>query len=208
MFFVCSECGMYNEEHEVAPDGSYIICPHCQHAARFLQLPLFVITGPSGAGKSTACVQMAGKFQECVILEQDILWLPGFANAEDNYRSYRSIWLRMALNIQQSGRPVALFGTVIPEQYESLPLRRYFSAIHYLSLVCDDAVLEQRLRSRPAWRKSHTDEVVQEMLRFNRWLKEHADKTKPPMTLLDTSSISVEETIAAITQWIRQYLPR
>lgn len=60
----------------------------------------------------------------------------------------------MAKNISQAGRPIVLFGTGmgVPENIEPCVERRYFSEIHYLALVCDDGVLAQRLRARPAWR--------------------------------------------------------
>ncbi len=51
-------------------------------------------------------------------------------------------WLRLARQIGQAGLPVVLDGMTIPEQIEPLGERRYFSSVHYLALVCDDAELE------------------------------------------------------------------
>src|SRR5262249_31384457 len=138
--------------------------------------------------------------------ETDILWglLP--ATPEDNYQSYRNAWLRLAKNIGQAGRPVVLFGSALPEQYESCLERRYFSTTQYLALVCDDDALIERLKQRPAWPASATPETLERMGQFNRWLKTHAATTHPPMLLFDTTNASVDDTAAFIAQWIRQRL--
>jgi predicted ABC-type ATPase len=206
MFNVCPRCGEYCVEKTIDASGPFALCPYCGHAHPFLQQPLFLITGPGGAGKSTVCLELVPLVQECVILESDILWGSVPATPENNYRDYRNLWLRLAKNIGQSGRPVVLCGTAIPEQFETCPERRYFSTLYYLALVCDDQLLEERLKQRPAWRRSGTAEFIKDMLRFNRWLKDHASTTHPPMTLLDTSHQSVSETVTEVAQWIRQYL--
>ena len=53
----------------------------------------------------------------------------------DGHPAFRSVWLRMAAMIHQSGRPVVLCGTVVPPEFEDLPERVFFSDIHYLALV-------------------------------------------------------------------------
>ncbi|HEU5227552.1 MAG TPA: AAA family ATPase [Ktedonobacteraceae bacterium] len=206
MFNVCPQCGEYCVEKTIDPAGPFAVCPFCQHAHPFLQQPLFIITGPSGAGKTTVCLALTTLMNECVIIESDILWglLP--ATAENNYSEYRNVWLRIAKNIGQAGRPVALCGTAIPEQFEACPERRYFSTLYYLAIVCDDALLEERLKLRPQWRESGSGEVIERMLQFNRWLKEHATTTKPAMTLYDNSHRSIQETTSDVAQWIRERL--
>ena len=106
-------------------------------------------------------------------------------------------------NVGQSGRPVVLCGTVIPEQFEVCPERRYFSTLHYLAIVCDDQLLEERLKQRPAWRHSGSTESIETMIQFNQWLKEHASTTRPPMTLVDTGYQSIPETVRHVAQWIQ-----
>jgi len=141
-----------------------------------------------------------------VILESDILWGAFPADPENNYRDYRNLWLRVAKNVGQSGRPVVLCGTATPEQFEACPERRYFSTLHYLTMICDDQILEDRLKQRPVWRQSGSTESIKGMIQFNRWLREHASSTYPPMTLLDTSHRSISETVRDVTQWLRQRL--
>jgi hypothetical protein len=53
-----------------------------------------------------------------------------------------------------------LVSTAGPEQGEACSGQRSFGALHHLALVCDDDVLESRLRARPAWRRSDTAEVI------------------------------------------------
>ena len=38
------------------------------------------------------------------------------------------------------------------------------------------------------------------MVDFNRWLREHADTITPPLTLLDTTESTVEETVSLVAQ--------
>jgi len=202
MFNVCPACGRYSEEKLIDPDGPFAICPYCGHRHHFVRLPLFVLTGASGAGKTAVCLALAAKMSECVFMESDVLWRTEFATPDDGYRAYRNLWLRVAKNINQAGRPVVLCGSAIPEQFEGCPERRYFSTIHYLAMVCDDNVLMERLLSHPGWRKSSEPRFVQEMLRFNQWLKDNADKTEPPMTLLDNTHLTEEQSAAQVRHWI------
>jgi predicted ABC-type ATPase len=206
MFNVCPRCGEDFVEKVIDASGPFAICPACRYAHRFLQLPLFIITGASGSGKTTVGQELLGQMQECVILESDILWGTVPATPENAYREYRELWLRLAKNIGQNGRPVVLFGTAIPEQFEACADRRYFSTLHYLAMVCDDDLIAERLRQRPAWRKSGTTAFIQEMIQFNRWLKAHADATQPPMTLYDTSHRAIAETASNVARWIRERL--
>jgi hypothetical protein len=202
VFYVCPGCGAYTPEKRVDPAGPYAVCPECGYAQPFLRLPLFVITGASGAGKTAACLGVVGRLRGCVALETDILWGPEWDTPADGYRRYRATWLRLALNIGQSGRPVALFGTALPAQFEPLMERRYFAAIHYLALVCDAATLRARLEARPAWRGSGAPEFVARMVAFNDWLRRHAATTDPPMALYDSSGRSASETADAVAAWI------
>lgn len=208
MFNVCGGCGLYDVDKQVDAAASVAICRHCGYRQRFRRLPLFVLTGASGSGKSTLCRVLPDALPECVVLENDILWRPEFAQPEDGYRSYRELCLRLAKNIAQSGRPVLLCGSAIPEQFEQCVERRYFAAVHYLALVCDGGLLTARLRARPDWRGSAAADVLARMERFNAWLREHATYTRPPMTLLDTTNVPVRETLEGVTAWVRHRLVR
>lgn len=208
MFNVCPGCGEYSDNKEVIPIPPVAICRHCQYGSPFVMLPLFLVTGASGSGKTTAALKLARQMNDVVVLDQDILWDDRFNKPEDNYYEFRNQWLRMAKNIHLSGRPVVLFGSGIPEQYETVNERRYFEKLHYLALYCTPDVLERRLKARPHWRKSGTPENLQQMSEFNQWLKDNADKTNPQMTILDTSEIEIADTVTGIQNWISEKLPQ
>lgn len=206
MFNVCPNCGEYAVEKRIDPSGPFAICLNCKYAHPFLQQPLFIISGASGTGKTTVCLSLISELKECVVLEQDILWGVMPATSEDNYRSYRNVWLRVAKNVGQAGRPVVLCGTALPEQFEECPERRYFSTLHYLALVCGDELLVERLKQRPEWRQTHSQEFLEKMLQFNKWLKTNASFTNPPMTLYETSHRDIIESVQYVAKWVRQRL--
>jgi hypothetical protein len=204
MFNVCTACGLSHVEPEF--DGSsHLVCSACGDRRPFRWLPLLLVGGPGGGGKSTVGSSLLGELTEVVVIEADLLWRREFDTPEDGYQEYSRLWLRLAAHISQSGRPVALFGAgfAVPHSTQALPERRLFSGIHYLGLVCDDDVLTARLRARPSWRNT-TDELIDEHVEFNHWLKANAATTEPPVTLIDTTSAAVTETAALVATWIRE----
>jgi predicted kinase len=207
MLNICEKCGAYRVDKTIDPGGPFAICPECGHAHSFAYSPLWVVSGASGSGKSTVCRHLTGKLQQVVLMDSDILWREAFNTPENNYADFFETWLRICMNIAQSGRPVVLFGAGagVPENLENCIERRYFSTIHYLALVCADEVLTQRLQTRPAWRKANSASFIQEQLRFNQWfLHYNRDGLEPAIRLLDTSLLSLEETAQEITSWIDQ----
>ena len=206
MFNVCHQCGMYRADKIIDPAGPYAVCPECGHAHPFRALPLMIVSGASGAGKSAICNALLGRYTDAVLLDSDILWCPAFDKPEDNYRDFIEIWLRMSKNIGQSGRPVVLFsaGMGVPGNIEPCVERRYFSAVHYLALTCDDGTLAERLRARPQWRASASNAFIESQVSFNRWFRETGPTLVPTITLLDTTAIAIEETTAQVANWIKQ----
>ena len=203
MFNVCTACGLSHVEPEFDGSGR-LVCSSCGGRRPFRRLPLLLVGGPAGAGKSSVGASLLGGLTEAVVIEGDLLWRREFDTPADGYNEYCRLWLRLAAHISQSGKPVTLFGAgfAVPGSVEPLPERRLFDAVHYLGLVCGDEVLASRLRARPTWRNT-TDELVGEHVKFNRWLKEHAAATEPPVTLIDTTSAAVSETAALVASWIR-----
>lgn len=183
------------------------MCAVCGHRWPFTRLPLFAVTGPSAGGKSTVGPALARLLcGTAVVLEQDVLWTGGLRDDVDGHPVFRSTWLRMAAMIGQSGRPVVLCGTVAPPEFEPLPERAFFSAIHYLALVADDDVLAARLRARPAWREWDEPRIA-EMLSFAGWLRTEAARMDPPVRLVDTTRMSVDAAARAVHDWIADLWP-
>jgi hypothetical protein len=203
VFNVCPACGQYAERKAVDPDHGLAICPFCGHGYLFRRLPLFLLTGASATGKTAVCLRLPQALPECVALECDILWRPEFAQPERDYRDFRNTWLRVAKNIAQAGRPVLLSGSAIPSQYEACPERRYFAQSHYLALVCDGTELARRLAKRPDWRRSAGTQTIERMSAFNQWFKDNAERTDPPMALLDTTQLTVEDVVGEVVAWVR-----
>src|SRR5207248_1183647 len=114
-------------------------------------------------------------------------------------------WLRMCKNIGQAGRPVVLFGAGVgvPSNLEPGVERHYFGTLHYLALTCEDEVLVERLRQRPAWRQTHSPDYQAEHVRFNRWLKTQASQSVPAIDLIDTTGVSALNTAERVAAWIR-----
>ena len=206
MFNVCYNCGAYRADKIIDPSGPYAVCPECGHRHRFRQLPLFIVGGASGAGKSTVCQALTGVIEDAVLLDSDILWRPEFNKPDQNFREYFELWLRMAKNISQSGRPVVLFGAGIgvPENVEPCIERRYFARVHYLALVCDDDVLAQRLKARPVWRGSGDPAYIEEHVQFNRWFRQQRSGDVP-ITLLDTTRMPLETTLQQVQRWLQEF---
>lgn len=201
---ICPACGDRAERPQA--EGEKLICVRCGHRWPFRRLPLFALTGPSAAGKSTVGPRLAERLSDrVVLLEQDLLWVDGLRDDVDGHPAFRSVWLRMAAMIHQSGRPVVLCGTVVPPEFEELPERVFFSEIHYLALVGDGDVLRERLRARPAWRE-WDEPRIDEMLEFNTWLLANAATTSPPVRLFDTTRVSVDAAVAVAEDWVVGHL--
>ena len=162
-------------------------------------MPLFIVTGASCAGKSTLCNLLFQKETEYIVMESDLLWNGIYNTPEDGYRAYRELWLRVCAQISQIGKPVVLCGCCTPEQFETAQGRELFSVLHYLAVVSDDAVFEERMRNG----RHVTDEKwIQSSLQFNRWLRDNAARTNPPLQLLDTTHLSPEEAACQLDCWI------
>lgn len=198
---ICAACGEWAQAPKV--DGDTVVCAQCGYREPFQRLPLFCVTGASGTGKSTVCRKLGSTLGErVVLLEQDVLWIDGLTDPSDDFGAFRQTWLRMISMLNQSGRPAVLCGTVVPPQIESRPERALIGDIHYLALVADDDAIRERLAARPDWRGWDDEERVADMVRFNHWIKRNAATTDPPMTLLDTTKVPVEETVQSTTDWV------
>lgn len=165
------------------------------------KLPLFIVTGASCVGKSTACQVLFQNEKDYIVMESDLLWNNIYNTPQDNFCEYRRVWLRVAANIAQIGKPVVLCGSADPEQFEHLAERALFTKLHYLAVVCEEEILISRMR---IGRGVNDGNWIHSSSQFNEWLKENADKTHPKMTLLDNTRLTPSEAARAIDGWIRE----
>lgn len=102
----------------------------------------------------------------------------------------------------QVGKPIVLCGCRVPKQLENLPERKLFTDIYYLAVVCDDAVLTERMCKN---RGVSDENWIRSSLDFNKWLKQQSDSAAPyPITLLDTSDISPTQAAEIADGWIME----
>jgi hypothetical protein len=166
---------------------------------------LFIITGASGIGKSTACEILFKNEKDYIVIESDLLWSNVYNTPEDNYRTYRELWMSICCNISQIGMPVVLCGCGVPEQFEVCDARKYFSEIIYISVVAE----ENELINRMKYGRNVTDEDwINSSVHFNEWLKNNADKTTPNIILVDNTKMTREETAKEIDEIIRVNMQR
>ncbi len=208
MINVCPGCGQYRADKIPRQQEGSVVCPECDAVEPWRFRPLLLVGGASGSGKTALCRHLSLNGCGAIPLEADILWNPYYDKPEEQYQTFFNTWLRLAKNIAQCGEPIVLFGAGfgVPENIEELVERRYFSETHYLALVCEPQALAARLEARPAWRESARPSFLQAQLEFNRWLTDHGPSQKPAVTLLDTTTASVEETAAGLQAWIRSSL--
>ena len=163
------------------------------------KMPLFIITGASGVGKSTISKVLFEKEEKYIVLESDLLWNDIYNTPEDDYASYRKLWLKMCSNISQIGMPVVLCGCAVPKQFEVHNERNAFSKIYYIAVVSDEETLISRMKNG---RNIQDDNWIRSSIDFNKWLKENADLTEPKLHLLDYTKTTPEEAANIVDKWI------
>jgi len=162
------------------------------------KLPLFIITGASGVGKSTICEILFQNETDYIIMESDLLWHDIYNTPKDNYRKYRELWLRVCGNISQIGKPVVLCGCVTPEQFDVCVEKDLFTKIYYLAIICDDDILENRMKNG---RKINDENWIKSSIEFNRWIKDNGKEQN--ICLINTTGLLPEQVAKEIDIWIR-----
>lgn len=165
--------------------------------------PLFAVSGATGVGKTTSTRGLPNLVPEVIRLDGDLLWRNEYFEEPASIERFYGAWLRLAAAISENGHSVVFCGAVSPDNWESLPERALVGEIHYLALVCEPGVHERRLRSRGPGSQDHR---FPDFLNHNRWLREHASATTPPMDVIDSTRQTPEETAEAVAAWVRERL--
>ena len=198
---ICSNCGYSSRHQEIVAENSTVVCPSCKLENGVFRLPLFVVTGGGGSGKSTVACGLRGRLDTCLVLEADLFYpIQESTKSNDDYWSYLIFLCR---ELMQNGKPVVLFGWVNPRQCEASEDIGYFSSVHYLVLVSDKHTQEARIRGRyPTLREEPpTDEFIAMALQATQILRDEADE-RSRVTVLDTTGMSVDDTLAKTASWI------
>lgn len=195
------DCGpdalLERDPAEQEPGTAVLRCPRCGDRQRIPVKPLFVVTGPSGAGKTTVTAPLRRLLPECDVFEVDLT----LHNAAAGYDNWRNTWLQLAYGVGLNGRTTILSGSLTPDQLERLPFRKLIGPIHFCVLDCSDDVRAARLRARPAWRDSSSEEVIVQNQRFAAWLRERISPC------FDTGAVSPERSAEQVASWVRDRLP-
>jgi hypothetical protein len=179
-----------------------IACPDCGQVAGYRFMPLFIVTGPSGVGKTTIVPHLQALLPGWDVFETDIL-----GDSGGDWMMIKHNWLRIAAFLARAGRPSVLCGTMQPDQLAGCVDYDLFSAVHWLALSCDPAVLAERLAARPDWRGCDAG-FIREHQAYLGWFHRHAAVAfDPPLTLLDTTMAPAEETARQIRAWIGDRWP-
>ncbi|WP_280140353.1 AAA family ATPase [Paenibacillus jilunlii] len=160
-------------------------------------MPLFIVTGASGSGKTYVIKELRRMMPDFDIFDPDNL----VEFIGHDWEKMRNIWLRVALNIAQSGRMTIICGTMMPWDIEKCADVPFFKHVYYLNLHCDEETREKRLHLR-GW----PEEEIQNHINFAKRLLEIADEVyNPPMPTIDTTDTDVTEVASQIKDWVQQY---
>lgn len=202
---ICPACQTPTEGAEVDAVARVLRCDLCGAVTPFELLPpLLFLTGASGAGKTTLYRALVGKVREALLIDADLLWGvdPRHDDPATGYRRFRGLVLHLAERLGANGWPVLIEGSCMPEQYETLGERWYFTKTAYLAVVCSDDELRRRLASRPAWRNSASR--LEAMLAWNRQLREADASGEPTVEVIDTTGRPIAESASEVHAWIKR----
>jgi hypothetical protein len=166
---------------------------------------LFAVSGATGVGKTTATARLHELVPEVLRLDSDLLWSNEYFDRPDDITRFYATWLNIAAAIAENGVSLVFSGAVAPPNWEPLPERGRVGDIYDLALGSEPEVHEARLRGRGPGSQDHR---IPHFLNHNRWLRENASRTEPPMDVIDSTHQTPDETTEAIAAWIRPRLQR
>lgn len=207
MFNICPNCGNYHVDKEIVhrEEGSFAICNSCQFEIPFVNYPLFFLTGPSGVGKSTIAYRLLQDFKDVIVIESDIFWID---ELKETGLTRHELMLRVAKNAMQSGKPVLIAGTVLPQHLKESLEKRYFKDLHFIVLTYSPEDTRKRLEARPWWRESGNEAYIQDHLDFNEWILNNLVHNPLMLKHIHTSDYTIDETEQMVKDAIQGVLQK
>lgn len=192
---ICPHCGLYQTPKQTSFSNGkgYVRCMTCGNEYTYRALPLYVVLGASGAGKTTLALELQRQQTNFIVLDGDLLWRQEFMGQGNE--EFFALWMNMALNISQCGKPVLLTMGGMPDDFLNNRNAMFFPAVHILGLWADEEDLVCRLKARPAWRSAASDPFIQSMRTYNRAVSTLAQT-------LNTTSNSVDDCVGYIKDFV------
>lgn len=159
---------------------------------------MVIVTGASASGKSAILPELRRLLPRFAVFDKDEMWASDWGQAYDNF-------FRIAVALSETGVPLVVVGTIIPEHFEGYQCReRDLVDIGWINLHCSDEVRARRLQDRPAWRKSSSPAFVEEHRRLaERLLHDELPAGSPTV---DTTTAEISETANEVADLIREAL--
>lgn len=158
---------------------------------------LFIVTGVSGAGKTNVAQKL------CMIIDSDFDVYDMDLILEDygQFIEVGKVWLKIAYWNSEKGRHTILCGSMPDYHLTEQDLFSEFKHIYYCYLTCSDEVRAKRLAARAgAW----TMENIQFANDWDHALKEQAMNSIPPISVIDTTLTTAEQTAETIWKWVKK----
>ena len=157
---------------------------------------LYLITGPAGVGKSTISKELANKLPKSVLIEGDTIynffvsdhispWLP---NAPLDLFWSNVIYL--IKSYLDNGYNVIFNYIITPEDYKMITTAISDYPIIFKVLLTNEATIIKRDKERPLDCQMHERSLI--------LLKKFLEYNYPKSNLIDTSNLSIEETVDKI----------
>ena len=157
---------------------------------------LYIITGPAGVGKSTVSKQLANRFSKSALIEGDEIYhqvVGGYVPAWKDGNHLDVFWkvcIDMMRTYLENGYDVVFNYIVNPENLELIKKCLESYEIHFTVLMVNEETLLAR--------DSQRDEDCQMKERCIILLNSFRNKNFNGNNMLDTSNLSVEETVDII----------
>ena len=157
---------------------------------------LYVITGPAGVGKSTVSKKIAESSNKSAFIDGDEIYhqvIGGYIPAwkEGNHRElFWKICINTIQTYLENGYDVVFNYIITPEDLELIKQNFSSCEVKFVVLLVDEATLLQR--------DSMRDEDCQMKDRCIVLLNSFKNKNYNENNILDTSALSVEETVSVI----------